>query len=45
MDKLLDAKDYVGRSPEQVVSFIKSEVDPIRAKHAESLGKEVSLKV
>jgi len=45
MDKLLDAKDYVGRSPEQVVAFIKSEVEPIRTKHVQSLGKEVSLKV
>lgn len=43
--QLLDAKAYVGRSPEQVVSFIKSEIDPIREKHIASLGKDVSLKV
>ena len=45
MNKLLDAKDYVGRSPEQVLAFIKSEVDPIRLKHIQSLGRDVSLKV
>ncbi len=42
---LLDPKDYIGRSPEQVDAFIKIEVEPIRNKHINVLGKEVSLKV
>jgi len=45
MDTLLDASLYVGRSPEQVVAFIRDEVEPIRKKHLSDLGKEVSLKV
>lgn len=42
---LLNPKDYIGRSPEQVDAFIKIEVEPIRNKHIDVLGKEVSLKV
>lgn len=42
---LLNPKDYIGRSPEQVDTFIQIEVDPIRNKHLEVLGKDVSLKV
>lgn len=45
ISQLLNAKAYVGRSPEQVTAFIKSEIEPIRAKHRNSLGKDVSLKV
>jgi adenylosuccinate lyase len=42
---LLNPKDYIGRSSEQVVHFIKKEVEPIRMAHLDVLGKEVSLKV
>lgn len=42
---LLNPKDYIGRSSEQVVHFIKKEVEPIRLAHLDVLGKEVSLKV
>lgn len=45
ISSLLDASAYVGRSPEQVTAFIRSEVEPIREKHKTSLGKDVSLKV
>ena len=45
MDAVLNAKDYIGRSPEQVMTFIAQEVDPIREKHLSILGKNVSLKV
>ena len=45
MSQLLNASDYVGRSPEQVTKFITEEVNPIRAKHKQSLGKDVDLKV
>lgn len=45
MTLLLNASDYVGRSPEQVTKFIAEEVNPIREKHKHSLGKAVDLKV
>lgn len=45
MSQLLNASDYVGRSPEQVTKFITEEVNPIREKHKQSLGKNVDLKV
>lgn len=45
MTLLLNASDYVGRSPEQVTKFISEEVNPIREKHKHSLGKAVDLKV
>lgn len=45
IQQLLNAQDYIGRSPEQVVSFIESEVEPIRMRFSQILGKEVTLKV
>ncbi|MBE0450667.1 MAG: adenylosuccinate lyase [Clostridia bacterium] len=42
---LLNPKDYIGRSSDQVVHFIRKEVEPIRLAHLDVLGKEVSLKV
>ncbi len=42
---LLNPKDYVGRSSEQVVQFITKEVEPIRLAHLDVLGREVALKV
>lgn len=45
MTLLLNASNYVGRSPEQVTKFIAEEVNPIREKHKHSLGKAVDLKV
>ena len=38
-DGVLDGKRYIGRAPEQVDAFIADIVDPIRQRHAESLGK------
>ena len=45
MKSLLCARDYIGRSPEQVTKFIEDEVNPIRLKNQDKLGKDVSLKV
>lgn len=45
MKSLLCARDYIGRSPEQVSKFIEDEVNPIRLKNQDKLGKDVSLKV
>ncbi len=42
---LLNPKDYIGRSSEQVVQFINKEVEPIRLAHLDVLGREVALKV
>ncbi len=42
---LLNPKDYIGRSSEQVVQFINKEVEPIRMAHLDILGREVALKV
>ncbi len=36
---VLDPSGYVGRSPEQVLAFIRDEVDPIRARYPQVLGQ------
>jgi adenylosuccinate lyase len=36
---VLDPSRYIGRSPEQVVAFIRDEVDPIRARYPEARGQ------
>ena len=38
LDTILDAKNFIGRSPMQVEEFIREEVDPILTKHAADLG-------
>lgn len=38
LDSVLSAGNYVGRAPQQVDTFIKDVVDPIRRKYADSLG-------
>lgn len=43
--EVLDARQYVGRSPEQVEEFIKAEVTPIRQRYHAHLGQEAELKV
>ena len=37
---VLDAKNYVGRAPEQVLEFIREEVDPVLHQHASFIRKE-----
>ena len=39
------AKEFVGRSPEQVVEFIGEHVEPIRKRYASALGKTADLHV
>ena len=36
---VLDARQFVGRSPEQVDAFIRQEVEPIRSRYPERLGQ------
>jgi len=43
--KVLSAKSYVGRAPEQVDEFITEEVTPVRRKYRKQLTKTVDLKV
>jgi adenylosuccinate lyase len=39
------AKDFVGRSPEQVAEFLAEHVDPIRKRYADVLGMKADLHV
>jgi len=43
--RVLDAKQYIGRAPQQVDEFIKAYVTPIRRRYRGSLGKKVELNV
>ncbi|MBI5364142.1 MAG: hypothetical protein HZA53_13260 [Planctomycetes bacterium] len=45
LDELLDARRYVGRAPEQVVEFVREDVEPLLAKHATLLGARGEVKV
>lgn len=39
LDSLLNAKNFIGRSSEQVGEFISQEIDPILERHKDLLGK------
>jgi adenylosuccinate lyase len=43
--RLLDPKNFYGRAPEQVDSFINEVVEPIRKRYHQSLAETVQLKV
>jgi adenylosuccinate lyase len=43
--KVLNAKKYIGRAPQQVDEFIIEEVTPVRRKYRKQLTKTVDLKV
>lgn len=45
LDAIIDPRAFIGRSIEQVDTFIEKEVNPIRLRHKESLGKTATLKV
>jgi adenylosuccinate lyase len=44
-DTILDPRQFVGRSPEQVSDFVSNEVDPIRNRYRGRLGQMVELRV
>jgi adenylosuccinate lyase len=44
-EKLLDPAAFVGRAPQQVGEFLRSEVDPVRDRYADLLGQSGELKV
>jgi adenylosuccinate lyase len=41
----LDAKRYIGRSPQQVEEFLQAEVEPIRQRYYNRLGQKAELRV
>ncbi len=45
LDAMLDAKNFIGRSAEQVAEFISAEIDPILARHASELGEKGEVNV
>lgn len=45
LDGILDAKNFIGRSSEQVTEFIGAEIDPILAEHAAELGVSGEVRV
>lgn len=45
IDKILDAKNFIGRAPSQVVEFIEAEVTPILKANAAVLGQKGDVKV
>ncbi len=45
LSDVLDAKQYVGRSPQQVDAFITEVVEPIRKRYAEAIAYDPTLKV
>ena len=45
LDGILDAKNFIGRSSEQVSEFIEAEIDPILQAHAAELGLSGEVRV
>lgn len=45
IDKILDAKNFIGRAPSQTVEFIETEVKPILEKNKAILGQKGDIKV
>lgn len=45
LDRILDAKNFVGRAPSQTVEFIKNEIDPILEKNKAVLGQKGEVRV
>ena len=45
LDEILDPKNFIGRSSEQVEEFISQEIDPILSKHEQLLGEHGDVRV
>ena len=45
LDKMLDAKLFIGRAPSQTVEFIENEVKPILDQNKAILGQKSDIKV
>ena len=42
---IMEPKNFIGRAPEQVVEFIKEEIDPVLAPFKEVIGMKIDLQV
>jgi adenylosuccinate lyase len=45
MEQILDPARYIGRAPEQVVEFVREEVDPVLDRHKSLVGKASDVRV
>ena len=45
LDDVLDAKNFIGRAPEQTVEFIESEIQPILNRHIDLLGQNGDVRI
>ena len=45
LDGILNEKNFIGRSPEQVEEFLSAEIDPILEKHKDLLGESGEVRV
>ncbi len=45
LEQLLDPARFVGRAPEQVVEYVREEVDPLLQRHAALIGKSSDVRV
>jgi adenylosuccinate lyase len=45
LQEILNAKNFIGRSPSQTVEFIENEIDPILQKHGGLLGKSGDVQI
>ena len=45
LDGILEAKNFIGRSPEQVEEFLTAEIDPILENHKDLLGESGEVRV
>ncbi|MDE5548513.1 MAG: adenylosuccinate lyase [Clostridia bacterium] len=45
LDSILDAKNFIGRAPEQTAEFIQAEIAPILEKHKKLLGEKGEVRI
>lgn len=45
LDQVLNLREFVGRAPEQVLEFVRDEVDPVLERFADSLGAQSDVRV
>lgn len=45
LDAILDAKNFIGRAPQQTEEFIRNEIQPILDRHADLLGEKGEVRV
>ena len=45
LEKCMDPKRYVGRSPEQVTEFLKGYVEPVLSEYRDELGDKAEINI